>query len=215
MSTFKQIGLAVGILTVIIFLTYTALQEGGFTALWQRVTTPPEASPVVTAEVSVTPTQAAISPVASATPVRSAVPSAMPTSAPMNGQAIAAILQAVNAQRAKVGSPPLVADPVLQALAQTHASDMVAHDYFSHTNFAGVTFQQRIESSAYTGTTTAENLGLTSGPAVEIVDGWMSSDGHRTNLLNSAYGEVGIGVATGTWQGFSAVFAVAVFGNEK
>lgn len=161
------------------------------------------------------PTQAAISPVVSATPMRSTVPSATPASAPMDGQAITAILQAVNAQRAKVGSPALVTDPVLQSLAQMHASDMVKHDYFSHTNSAGITFQQRIESSAYTGTTTAENLGLTSGPAVEIVDGWMGSEGHRTNLLNSAYGEVGIGVATGTWQGFSAVFAVAVFGNGK
>lgn len=110
---------------------------------------------------------------------------------------------------------PLASSPALQAIAQSHASDMAAKGYFSHTDPGGITFEQRIESSGVKGKAHAENIGLTSGADVSIVTGWMGSEGHRTNLLNAAYHVVGIGTAHGLWQGQPVVFIVAVFGNEK
>jgi uncharacterized protein YkwD len=212
MSTVQKIGLAFAIIAVVVFLAYTSAKEGGFDSLRHRITSVPSQTP----DVSVSVVISSVQPSASVAP--SIIPTAtppLPTLSPISASAATAILSAINARRREAGVAPLATVGVLQVLAQTHAADMATRGYFSHTDPSGTSFQQRIQTSGYSGSATAENLGLTSGAAVEVVDGWMGSEGHRLNMLNSAYTQVGIGVANGPWQGFSAVFAVAVFGNAK
>jgi uncharacterized protein YkwD len=207
MSSAQKIAVAFALIAVVVFLSYTAVHDGGLSSL--RPDSMSVASPVSSASVSAAPAPELP---ATATPVRTPVHSIADPAAVTEASVI---LSAMNAERAASGVAPLSADATLHQLAQAHASDMVARGYFSHTSPDGVTFQQRVIASGHTGSMNAENLGLTSGAAVEIVEGWMNSDGHRINMLNDEYGQVGIGVAHGNWQGFSVVFAVAVFGNGK
>ena len=99
--------------------------------------------------------------------------------------------------------------PRLQEAARGHSRDMVLNDYFSHdTKRNGERYDQRLKRFGYktsgyryysTGENIAYGMGLSGEPA-QIMDSWMNSDGHRRNILNSKFREVGIGVYTGTYS---------------
>lgn len=200
--------LGIGLVGVLAYLGFAVYRAGGPTQYLEQLRQQPTGAPVQSIAVSAAPSRSPRPPVV--TPKPTTVPPSV-SSAPA-GEA-SAVLSAVNARRASAGVPALTTNQTLQQMAQAHAADMVAKGYFSHTDPQGVTFQQRITASGYVGSANAENLGLTSGAAVEVVAGWMDSEGHKLNMLNSQYGAVGVGVAHGVWQGLSAVFVVAVFGN--
>ncbi len=118
----------------------------------------------------------------------------------------AATLCLVNGERASRGLAPLTEQPVLAAAAQNYAQAMVSQRFFDHVSPAGQTIDDRLAS--YVGSTgiwaTAENLawgqGALATPA-SIIRNWMSSEGHRDNILNPEYAEVGVGVAIGSPTG--------------
>jgi uncharacterized protein YkwD len=77
---------------------------------------------------------------------------------------------------------------------------MVARDYVSHDTPGGGDFGSRIRRAGNTGATLGENLAAGSGPlgsAREIVQAWMESPGHRRNILDRGFREMGVGVALG------------------
>jgi uncharacterized protein YkwD len=87
----------------------------------------------------------------------------------------------------------------LNAASRGHARDMAAHNYFAHGDFVG-----RIRSSNYlSGTQTwsvGENIAWGSwhlATPKSIVYAWMHSPGHRANILNGGFSEIGIGIARG------------------
>lgn len=112
------------------------------------------------------------------------------------------------------GLPTFCVDPKLTRAAEDHSRDMLARNYFSHdTKGSGATFDQRIRREGYDYRAAAENIAWGSGSLgnpSSIMRGWMKSDGHRKNILSRRYREVGIGVAEGTYQGYSnaAVYTV-------
>jgi uncharacterized protein YkwD len=112
-------------------------------------------------------------------------------------EARAAVLCLVNQHRAEHGLAPLVEHPVLQAAAQAHAEDMGRRDFFAHENPDGATAHDRISRAGYRGRRTGENIhwgiGISASPA-RIVDGWMSSPGHRANILTAEFTHVGTGI---------------------
>jgi len=118
----------------------------------------------------------------------------------------AATLCLLNGERASHGLPALAEQPVLEAAAQTYAQAMVSQRFFGHVSPSGQTIEHRLAS--YVGATgvraTGENLawgeGALATPA-SVVRNWMSSPGHRGNVLDPSYGEVGIGVAAGNPNG--------------
>lgn len=211
----QKIGLVVGIVVVLSFLGILVLRAGGpaaFIRQWSARPTPsvvPSLSAEPSSSVSMLPT-----PIASVAPRASRIPGATVTP-PATVSDRSLILTAMNARRTTVAVSALSSGATLQEIAQAHADNMAAKQFFSHTDPNGVTFEQRIQASGYKGTAFAENLGLTSTQAVDIVASWMGSDAHRLNMLNSSYSAVGIGIARGTWEGFSVVFVVAVFGDQK
>ena len=105
-------------------------------------------------------------------------------------------------------------DPKLTRAAEAHSQDMLARNYFNHnTKGNGLTFDQSIEREGYNYRTAGENIAWGSGSLgnpSSIMRGWMKSDGHRKNILNKGFREVGIGAAEGTYQGYSnaAVYTV-------
>jgi uncharacterized protein YkwD len=115
-----------------------------------------------------------------------------------------ATLCLLNQQRAAYGLHRLRADRRLAAAALGHSTDMVAHRYFGHDSRSGAPFSSRIAASGWTRArrhyVVGENIGWASGGLATpraMVQGWMQSTPHRTNILEPRYRMIGIGVASG------------------
>jgi uncharacterized protein YkwD len=110
----------------------------------------------------------------------------------------------LNHQRKRHGRRALESNRRLARAARKHALDMVEHKYFSHTAPDGDTFVDRIMRQDYVdpgqGWTLGENLAWGSyqlATPKSIVRSWMHSPGHRANILNAGFHEIGIGVVVG------------------
>src|SRR5215218_8347877 len=136
---------------------------------------------------------------------RAACPNADLAPAPETLPAIAdATLCLLNGERADHGLAPLAPNRRLAAAATAYARDLVAGSYFSHTARDGSGLLDRIERTGYVrrdaGWVLGENLAWGTGGLAtpgSIMQAWMGSPGHRENILNAEFREVGIGVVTG------------------
>lgn len=100
----------------------------------------------------------------------------------------------MNADRRSQGLPALKVDSKLTILGEKYAQDMVNRHYFSHTNPEGQSPFDRMKAAGISYTSAGENIAINqSVPAAETA--FMNSSGHRANILNSSYTNVGIGVA--------------------
>jgi uncharacterized protein YkwD len=112
------------------------------------------------------------------------------------------VLELANGQRRARGIRPLVWDEHLARQARLHSRRMAELGFFGHQDPKRGSLGQRIGASRRV---VAENLHRSYGyndPADVAVQGWMDSDGHRRNLLNSRFTVTGIGLARagdGTW----------------
>ncbi len=119
-----------------------------------------------------------------------------------------AVLCLHNAERASHGLPRLSENPRLRRAAERHSSHMVDAHFFDHTSPGGGTMIARIRRTGYMnsahGWSVGENIAWASGrlsTADEITDVWMSSPGHRANILRAKFREIGIGISIGTPAG--------------
>ncbi len=107
----------------------------------------------------------------------------------------------------------LAINSVLEKAAQMKADDMAAKGYFAHKSPDGKTpwywFQQVGYDFSYAG----ENLAVNFSDSVDVNTAWMNSPGHRDNILNSNFSEVGIATAEGMYQGRKTTFVVQLFGR--
>ncbi|PPK64372.1 uncharacterized protein YkwD [Actinokineospora auranticolor] len=110
------------------------------------------------------------------------------------GTSASQVLSLTNAERARAGCPPLRLDSRLNSAAQSHSNDMSARHYFSHTTPEGLTFADRARAAGYDAPA-AENIAAGYTSASAVMAGWMSSSGHRANILNCAYLTMGSGYA--------------------
>ena len=88
----------------------------------------------------------------------------------------------------------------LQKAARPHSIAMVKEDYFAHNSRDGKTSGERLKGLGYNWRATGENLARGSGSFSEPksrFEAWMKSDGHRKNILERKYEEVGVGVVKG------------------
>lgn len=104
------------------------------------------------------------------------------------------LLDGTNAQRTNNGLGALRLNSQLSQAAQAKAADMVAENYWAHTSPSGKTPWTFIAASGYSYTTAGENLAYGFTTSSETISGWMNSAGHRANILNSAYSDVGFGI---------------------
>lgn len=106
------------------------------------------------------------------------------------------ILDLTNQERARQSLPALKPHPLLFKAAREHTENMARLGRLSH-SLNGTQPHQRIRETGYVSFGSGENIASgRSFPAREAFDAWMSSSGHRRNILNGTYGEIGIGVAT-------------------
>ncbi|GGY01273.1 hypothetical protein GCM10010324_55130 [Streptomyces hiroshimensis] len=126
-----------------------------------------------------------------------------------NGKHVQQVVDMVNAERAKAGCSPLTINAKLQAAAQGHSDDMAARDYYAHTSPEGKSPGDRMTAAGYRWSTYGENIFKSPKDARTAMDGWMKSSGHRANILNCSFKEIGVGInfaSNGPWwtQNFGA-----------
>ncbi|WP_274557737.1 CAP domain-containing protein [Streptomyces spiramyceticus] len=124
-------------------------------------------------------------------------------------QLAAQVIEMVNTERDKHGCSPVTSNAKLQAAAQRHSDDMAARNFYDHTNPDGAGPGERITAAGYRWTTYGENIYKSPQDARTAMDGWMKSPGHRGNILNCAFKEIGVGInlsSNGPWwtQNFAA-----------
>lgn len=109
------------------------------------------------------------------------------------------LLGLINAFRAQNNQPALARNGKLDTAALNHSQDMANRNYFSHTSPEGGTPDQRILAAGYTYSWWGENI-YQSAPndasAQSAFNSWVNSSGHRANMLNSNFTQIGIGRAT-------------------
>lgn len=111
------------------------------------------------------------------------------------------VLRLVNVERAKVGCGAVAENPALATSARAHSIDMAQNNYFSHTSQDGRSPFDRMRAAGYTGNRMAENIAAGQPTPAAVMDAWMNSAGHRANILNCAYTDLGVGVASGGQYG--------------
>ncbi|MFJ1758174.1 sigma-70 family RNA polymerase sigma factor [Kitasatospora sp. NPDC088134] len=112
------------------------------------------------------------------------------------------VLDLVNSQRAQAGCGPVRANGQLATAAQRHSDDMAARNFFDHTNPDGAGPQQRIDAAGYRWSGWGENIARGQKDPAAVMDSWMNSPGHRANILNCKFTELGVGIhlgAGGPW----------------
>jgi len=103
------------------------------------------------------------------------------------------VLNLTNQFRAQNGLAPLRLNAELNAAALAHSKDMALKDYFSHTGKNGSSPGDRLKAVGYESQAWGENIAAGYSTPEQVVQGWINSPGHRANLLNRSYTELGVG----------------------
>ena len=98
----------------------------------------------------------------------------------------------INVQRTANGCAALKVDAKLTVAARGHSAFMAQTGSFSHTGRGNSNFVARAKAAGYT-SPSAENVAYGYRTAAQVVNGWMKSPGHRTNILNCKSKTVGVG----------------------
>lgn len=143
---------------------------------------------------------------------RPTTPAPAPTTpSPANSTELALqseINRLINVQRGSNGCAALTVNDQLTAAARGHSAWMAQTGTLSHTGSGGSTFVTRARAAGYA-QPSAENIAMGYRSAAQVVDGWMSSTGHRTNILNCQSKAVGVGVV---YAAGGAPYYTQVFG---
>ena len=132
------------------------------------------------------------------------------------------MLELVNAERARTGAQPLALNNRLNDSSEDHSDWMLRRDIFAHEGAGGSSAGDRMEDAGYVFSgawTWGENLAWqsergASGLANDVAQlhtALMNSDGHRENILNGSFREIGIGIERGDFKGYDAVMATQNF----
>ena len=98
----------------------------------------------------------------------------------------------INVQRTANGCAALTVDAKLTVAARGHSAFMAQTGSFSHTGRSNSNFVVRSKAAGYA-KPSAENIAYGYRTAAQVVNGWMNSPGHRTNILNCKSKTVGVG----------------------
>jgi len=125
------------------------------------------------------------------------------------------VIEYTNGARAKNGGlPALVENEILDRDAQIKLDDMFAKQYFEHVSPSGVGPGDIAKMVGYAFVIVGENLALGDfGSDNALVEAWMNSPGHRANILNAHYQEIGVAVGKGMYEGRETWLAVQSFGT--
>ena len=126
------------------------------------------------------------------------------------------VIDATNKERTKAGLTPLATNTRLILSAKKKVDDMIALQYFEHTSPTGKTVSDLADAQSYSYIILGENLAVGDFlKTSELLDAWMKSPGHKANIVNPQYQEIGAYAAQATYQGRRVWFAVQHFGTSQ
>ncbi|GFR34439.1 SafA/ExsA family spore coat assembly protein [Thermobrachium celere] len=105
------------------------------------------------------------------------------------------VVRLVNIERAKVGLPALKENWQLSRIARYKSQDMINKNYFSHYSPTYGSPFDMIESFGLKFSAAGENIAMGQRTPQEVMNAWMNSPGHRSNILSPTYTEIGVGLA--------------------
>jgi len=116
-----------------------------------------------------------------------------------------------NRETAEIGT--LKVNPLLEEAARLKAEDMANKEYFAHTSPDGQSPWYWLNEAGYKFSSAGENLAVNFIDSNDVTEAWMDSTGHRANILNGGFTEIGIAAAKGTYKGKQTTFVVQFFGK--
>lgn len=126
------------------------------------------------------------------------------------------IIDATNKERIQEGRTPLLVNVALSNSAKTKLEDMVSRQYFEHNSPDGKGVSDLTTEAGYSFVIVGENLALGNfTSSADMVTAWMESPGHRANILNSKYKEIGVAVQKSEFEGKSVWIGVQHFGSSR
>lgn len=112
----------------------------------------------------------------------------------------AEVIRLVNNIRQQNGLKPLTTNWELSRVARYKSQDMLDKGYFSHTSPTYGTPFEMMKAFGLSYRTAGENIAMGYSTPEAVVNGWMNSSGHRANILNASYTQIGVGyVAKGNY----------------
>ncbi len=123
------------------------------------------------------------------------------------------VINLTNQSRSAYSLSSLTESDVLAKAAQAKADDMASKGYFAHQSPDGRSPWDFIQSAGYNYLAAGENLAVNFTEAENVEQAWMNSAGHKANILNKNFEEIGIGIVEGQFQGRLATFVVQMFGT--
>lgn len=125
---------------------------------------------------------------------------------------LSGILTATNKERTSRQFPALRNSRALNSSAEKKLQDMFSNQYFEHESPKGVSVSDLVRNESYEYIVVGENLALGNfGGDVQVVTAWMNSPGHRANILDPRFQEIGIAVGRGIYKGKEQWIAVQHF----
>jgi len=123
------------------------------------------------------------------------------------------LVDLTNTNRLSENLNPLEFSPVLTSAAQLKADDMATKSYFAHTSPDGKNPWYWFTLSNYRFLYAGENLAVNFVDSEDVVRAWMNSEGHKANILNAKFTEIGIAMASGIYNGRESIYVVQLFGK--
>jgi len=125
------------------------------------------------------------------------------------------IIEWTNVQREKQGLNRLKENPKLNEMAKLKVEDMFKNQYFEHDSPEGIGVKNLAEDVNYQFLTVGENLAMGNFKSdKDLVEAWMASPGHRENILNANYQEIGVAIKKDFFEGKLVWMAVQHFGTH-
>ncbi len=122
------------------------------------------------------------------------------------------VMKWTNIHITNAGLPALAENPQLNTAARLKVQDMFARQYFEHVSPTGGNISTLLDGVGYQFIAVGENLALGNYENDQaLVQAWMDSPGHRANILNVRFREIGVAVVQGTFEGRQTWLAVQAF----
>ncbi|WP_025619679.1 CAP domain-containing protein, partial [Salinispora cortesiana] len=174
-------------------------------------TTSPTPSPSVTPSRKPSPTASRSTATSRPAPSRTTTPpTSNTTTTPANGDVsedAAEVVRLANVEREAAGCAALSIDDKLMTAAQRHSQDQADNKKMSHDGSNGSSPGDRLDDVGYQWRTYGENVAWNQQSPAAVMKAWMNSPGHKANILNCSFTEIGVGIASSNGPYWTQVFA--------
>lgn len=123
------------------------------------------------------------------------------------------IINLSNQARISNGVSALATNSKLNSAAKAKANNMLEEQYFAHVSPSNLSPWYWFKQAGYAYQYAGENLAIDFLASEDVIDAWLASPSHRSNLLSTKYKEIGVAVVSGNFQGAESIFVVQMFGT--